>query len=228
MVRGPSELDIRSSASSLFVAPLRRRLPSWAPASFGRAQPVRVTVRRSSLASRRACRSKRPQSVRTSPLRLLGALGCAGLLLAIAPAPAVADEVVLASGESLQGDVRGDRLRSAIGRVSSTHDLGALAIEEVSIAALVLDLEPRRDGRARLTVTANVYVRESYDRYVSLDFRVVADGEVLAGASRGQIDAEEEKITTRKFVIDLSAEDMAALAAAEEARLRVTMAAIEN
>ncbi len=84
------------------------------------------------------------------------------------------------------------------------------------------------DGQygSRLDIDGRIFVRESYDRFVTLRFSILtqAEGAAIAGGSAEHLKAEERKRRPFHARIDLTAQQLAQLAAAGSAPvLRLTV-----
>jgi len=113
-------------------------------------------------------------------------------------------------------------------RSQKTVRLGSLRMEDLSIAAVLLEIDPKPRGGADLQVTAEILVRPSVDRRVNLDYQLVVGDQTIKDAKQSGIKAAEGKVKAAKTKIELSGEQLAALLASADPRLRVSMTAIED
>jgi hypothetical protein len=113
-------------------------------------------------------------------------------------------------------------------RSQKTVSLGSLRMEDLSIAAVLLEIDPKRRGGADLQVTAEILVRPSVDRLVNLDYQLVVGDQTIKVAKQSGIKAAEGKVNAAKTKIELSGEQLAALLASADPRLRISMTAIED
>jgi hypothetical protein len=101
-------------------------------------------------------------------------------------------------------------------------------MEDLSIAAVLLEIDPKRRGGVDLQVTAEILVRPSVDRLVNLDYQLVVGDQTIKVAKQSGIKAAEGKVNAAKTKIELSGEQLAALLASADPRLRISMTAIED
>ncbi len=105
---------------------------------------------------------------------------------------------------------------------------GSLKMEDLSIPTVNLEISPRRRGGADLTITTTIYVRPSQDRLVNLDYQLMAGDQAVRSVKQSGIKAAESRTREARTTLELTAAELAALAAAPDPRLRITMTAIED
>jgi len=113
-------------------------------------------------------------------------------------------------------------------RFQQTIYLGTLRMEDLSIQSATLQIEPARNGGAHLEITANILVRPSHDRLVNVEYQLSAGDRVVGTATKPGIRAAEGRLKAAKTSIQLTANQLSALSASDNPRLRIVMTAIED
>ncbi|QQR72932.1 MAG: hypothetical protein IPJ17_15765 [Holophagales bacterium] len=109
-----------------------------------------------------------------------------------------------------------------------TYGTRPFSIDGVALASLTVEAVGKGKRGATFKITAPLTVPASYDRWVSLTIELLAGEKQLQVLRLQRIDAEERKVTPIDARLTLSRAEVDELLAAPNARLRITMTAIEN
>jgi len=105
--------------------------------------------------------------------------------------------------------------RDVVGYYCEDVTLNSLSITRKSSA---------REPTIRLEIAGEIFVRKSYDRFVTLNFSMLAGGAVVATAKLDHVKAEEKKRRTFHLVMDVPGAQLASLTASGAAtQLRVAV-----
>lgn len=113
-------------------------------------------------------------------------------------------------------------------RIAKSFAVRSLVMEDVLLSSLTVEADGKRGGAIELEIEAAIHVRPSHDRWVSLQYDLLADGQKLLLVRESRIDAEEKKVRLVRSRFDVVGERAARVRAADDVRLEVTMTAIDN
>jgi hypothetical protein len=119
-------------------------------------------------------------------------------------------------------------LGSKTDRSVTVNHLRNLYVDGVSLPIVKVLVDSGRKGSGTLRVETSILVPPSHDRWVTLGFHVLRDGEAIKGTYLNRIDAEERKIKEVSAEIPLTPSEVSQLTASADPRLRITLTAIDN
>jgi hypothetical protein len=113
-------------------------------------------------------------------------------------------------------------------RIAKSFSMRSLVMDDVLLSSVTVEADGKRGGTIELEIEAAIQVRPSHDRWISLQFDLLADDQKLVLVRASRIDAEEKKVRLVRSRFEIVGEKANKVRAAADVRLEITMTAIDN